>query len=271
MCMSRNAISDDKIVGEIRDEDDEEATNEWKYVCPTMISRCNSLEDCTKDGQEDNGFCCQTSIKFPAGHPDKISTCVPKFKEIPANSPKNDANDLSKNPIGDYEKMVEYKKLADGSKVQTPSGDLTYGYTCPSMLGDCEVFKKDSGNYVLKDNKKVIEDDYACGKGDLSAKTHCCSLISTTPKMDGRLKMCMEHAPGTSPFGDWEFKDGANSIKYQYMCPSLAANCSAGDTCDSKSAQPHCCNLQATNPGIKGDVKMCMSSLGNITGKWTYK
>lgn len=56
------------------------------------------------------------------------------------------------------------------------AGDLTYEYACPSMLGDCEVFKKKDGKYVLDNNFKTFEDDYACGKDSLTAKKHCCSM-----------------------------------------------------------------------------------------------
>lgn len=41
------------------------------------------------------------------------------------------------------------------------------------------------------------------------------------------MKMCMNHADGSSPFGKWEFKDGAKAIKYEYICPSLVSNCTA--------------------------------------------
>lgn len=109
MCMSKNQISDDKIVGEVKDEDDDSGQNIWKYVCPTMINRCDKVTDCAKEGQEENGFCCSTTIKYPEGHKDKVNTCVPKYKEIPKGAPQNDGNDLSKKPIGEFEKLVTYK------------------------------------------------------------------------------------------------------------------------------------------------------------------
>lgn len=43
-----------------------------------------------------------------------------------------------------------------------------------------------------------------------------------------------------------------------------------GDTCDANSDTPFCCNLEATNPGIKGETKRCIANPGALTGQWTY-
>lgn len=81
----------------------------------------------------------------------------------------------------------------------------------------------------------------------------------------------MQHDAGTSPFGKFEHKDGDKAIKFDYICPSLVANCTTDDKCSSTSKQPHCCQMEAKNPGIKGKTNMCMASTGNITGKLTMK
>lgn len=95
-------------MGEVKDLDDETANNVWKYICPTMVDRCENLGDCKKEGQDENSFCCTNTIKFPADFKDTIKTCVPKYKEVPKGAAKNDANDLQKTPIGEFDKLIEY-------------------------------------------------------------------------------------------------------------------------------------------------------------------
>ena len=128
--MCRKKQSGLGIVGVVSDPDD--GNKKWKYICPTMVDKCDNLGDCKKTTGHDS-YCCQTSIKFPAGHDDVIKTCVPKLDEF-------DSSDLSATPIGDYKKKVTYE-LDDENQVQTSEEDLVYSFKCPTMLADCESYK----------------------------------------------------------------------------------------------------------------------------------
>lgn len=137
--------------------DPEDNNKKYEYICPTITTRCNNLDDCKKSGSDDDHFCCEASIKFPENHADKIKMCIPRYKEIYPNSitdPKDDRNDLTKNAgaktaVGEYSKLVEYKD-GDTNK-ETVDGQLTYSYKCPTMLADCQVYKPDPNNPKLYD------------------------------------------------------------------------------------------------------------------------
>lgn len=79
----------------------------------------------------------------------------------------------------------------------------------------------------------------------------------------------MKHAAGTSPFGEYEWKKDANTMGFNYVCPSLVQDCPNGNECTK--AKSHCCNLESISPGIKGENFMCMDDPGMITGQWTIK
>lgn len=83
------------MIGFVNDQAD--GDKKYKFICPTMITRCSKLSDCKQTGDRDDEFCCEASIKFPPNHEDKPRICIPRYKEIyPDNlQPKDDANDLA--------------------------------------------------------------------------------------------------------------------------------------------------------------------------------
>lgn len=181
--------------------------------------------------------------------------------------------DLSQTPVGDYFMEASYVLQAQETKTDMTDLKLAYTYSCPSMIADCETFKKKDGKYVVDDtsNKKIVEDEYACGKGDKAAKKHCCSLTPSDPAPKGSIKVCMDHTAGSSPFGKYEWKDNDKSMNFKYICPSLVQDCPNGDECSAKGKAKHCCNLQSVSPDIKGENFMCMEKPDGITGKWSLK
>lgn len=108
-----------------------------------------------------------------------------------------------------------------------------------------------------------MQEGYACQ----NPKSHCCSMIPTDPKIEGSMKMCMQKE-GVSPFGQWSWE--TDKMNFKYTCPTFLDNCTTDSTCAGSPGQTHCWTLRAQNPAIDTDIKMCMSSLGAVTGSWNH-